>query len=286
MKQFFQPDFVEEHIYNRGSISSGPQLAMDAGGTTDDGEAIKGDGELEMSIAVQPTYKGLVETTGIGQFLTNLDTMDEHLESSEHLPFEGIEEKREILQVHTFIMYSHEYEFTSHQILIFQDFVVELDRGERLVQSQQMIMGIEESEHIYQRITNLRAQINDKRKELDKRHQKLSTLDALFQQCETMLTKLGATFQSIKKSRQQEGFSMPHDVEEQEASQLRLEDQLPRIAMRLQQCQNRLENIAPRLSSMASETLQKRLQQIALDFSEYTGLIRDQRQKLEVFCFR
>ena len=73
---------------------------MDAGCTTDDyeirGNETEGD-DLNLNISVQPSLK-LQQTTNLSQFLTNLDSMEEYMETPEQLPFEGIEQKLEILQ--------------------------------------------------------------------------------------------------------------------------------------------------------------------------------------------
>ena len=97
---------------------------------------------------------------------------------------------------------------------------MELDRSERFIESQQMIMGVEELNHITQRIDALRNKINNKRRELDTHSQKMNTLDSLLRQCESMIAKLGNSFNTFKKSQNE------METEEWEVAQKNLEDQV------------------------------------------------------------
>lgn len=72
------------------------------------------------------------------------------------------------------------------------------------------------------------------------------------------------------------------DLDELESSQLDLEDLLPPLAVHLQQCLNRFENqIKSFLSTKFKEEINERLNQMNLDFNEYSQQIRQRRKHLE-----
>ncbi|KAI1731516.1 calponin homology (CH) domain-containing protein [Ditylenchus destructor] len=231
---------------------------------------------LETSVSVRPPINRvqLHSDNNLEQFYVNLDTIDEYFEQAqrEHLPFEGIEEKLEILQ----------------------GFEVELDRGEQLIQAQQMTMDIAESEHALQRVASLQKQLAQRRRQLEQRRATITGLDEMYSQCEDLIAALGTkwrqlnqhqarTVQSPEDSSKQSENGRNHspDLDELEASQLELEDQLPPLAVHLQQCANRLESCINQLSTGAKDKFQTRLQQMNMDFNEYSSEVRQRRQNLE-----
>uniref|UniRef100_A0A915DTQ2 Dystrophin n=1 Tax=Ditylenchus dipsaci TaxID=166011 RepID=A0A915DTQ2_9BILA len=275
-----QADTTSVHSLSSGA---GLSLAMDVQDTEGEDESRKQDSEvLKTSVSVRPVRRLQVaegEEYTLEQFYVNLDTIEEYLEQQEYLPFEGIEEKLEILQ----------------------DFEVELDRGEQLIQTKQMTMDLAESEHFLQKVAALQQQLASKRRTLEQRRGALTGLDAIFEQCETSIAGLGIRWkqQMVTEIIRQpcpagsktppntshpldsNGRNRSPDLDELEASQLELEDQLPPLAVNLQQCSNRLANCIDQLSTATKDRLQSKLQQMTLDFNEYSKEIRERRKHLE-----
>ena len=71
------------------------------------------------------------------------------------------------------------------------------------------------------------------------------------------------------------------DLDELETAQAQLESQLPPIAVRLQQIQNRLNSIAEQLSTNALDKFQQRIRLMVEDFNSCTKIVRAKRKALE-----
>lgn len=110
-------DALQPHAAEVASISSGTlglSLAMEVNETT---TATEDEGDEPLENPTENIHRGEKETTlaskesvekppyTLEQFYVNLDTMEDYLEQHpEQLPFEGLEEKREVVQVHGFCL--------------------------------------------------------------------------------------------------------------------------------------------------------------------------------------
>uniref|UniRef100_A0A914HK11 Dystrophin n=1 Tax=Globodera rostochiensis TaxID=31243 RepID=A0A914HK11_GLORO len=269
-------------------IEEGTLLALDAYGTEDEegkrSERMGGAGErkelLESSVSTRmpmprrPSAQlQRTKETGIGgpgdedelqpkldeqvdlnQFYVNMDIMEEFMEQPELLPYEGFDEKADILN----------------------DFETELERGQQLVMASQMTME---------------AQLAQRKVELEKRRETVQNLEELYTQCEGMLDELSQqcrTQQSPKRVKSPEGQQKKPpprnespDLDELEAMQTALENRVPPIAFRLQQIQNRLNAIAEYISTSARDRYQQRIQLFVDDFNEYAKLVKAKKRAME-----
>uniref|UniRef100_A0A183C715 Calponin-homology (CH) domain-containing protein n=1 Tax=Globodera pallida TaxID=36090 RepID=A0A183C715_GLOPA len=211
----------------------------------------------------------LDEQVDLNQFYVNMDIMEEFMEQPELLPYEGFDEKADILN----------------------DFEMELERGQQLVMASQMTMEVGQAENIMERLNGLKAQLARRKVELEKRRETVQNLEELYTQCEGMLDELSQQCraqQSPKRVKSPEGQQKKPpprnespDLDELEAMQTALENRVPPIAFRLQQIQNRLNAIAEYISTSARDRYQQRIQLFVDDFNEYAKLVKAKKRAME-----
>lgn len=163
-----------------------------------------------------------------------------------------------------------------------------------------MTMGLNELQHTTQRIQVARAMIEDRHKIICERRDTLKILNTQLCQTEERIVSLSVSLHNILQRRKVIGdkneVSPSHnspttqssvlrngspDLDELEATQLNLEDELPPIAVQLQQCTNRFDAISEKLSSGTCENFCKRIEQCNIDFIAYSTKIRERRKHLE-----
>ncbi|KAI3422321.1 hypothetical protein GPALN_012844 [Globodera pallida] len=302
-KQRHESLAAEEEGEESDGIEEGTLLALDAYGTEDEegkrSERMGGAAErkelLESSVSTRmpmprrpsaqlqrPKETGIVgpgdedelqpkldEQVDLNQFYVNMDIMEEFMEQPELLPYEGFDEKADILN----------------------DFETELERGQQLVMASQMIMEVGQAENIMERLNGLKAQLARRKVELEKRRETVQNLEELYTQCEGMLDELSQQCraqQSPKRVKSPEGQQKKPpprnespDLDELEAMQTALENRVPPIAFRLQQIQNRLNAIAEYISTSARDRYQQRIQLFVDDFNEYAKLVKAKKRAME-----
>lgn len=169
--------------------------------------------------------------------------------------------------------------------------------GERIINKQQMTISLNELQHTTQRIQTARKIIDERHKIVCERHDTIKALNTQLSQTEERIVSLGLTLlntlqhckilnelndidHKTNKSLQSARNASP-DIDELEATQLNIEDELPSIAVQLQQCTNRFNAIAEKLSSSTYEEFCRRIEQCNVDFNEHSTKIRERRKKLE-----
>lgn len=156
-----------------------------------------------------------------------------------------------------------------------------LDRGEEIVQRQQMTMAVNELEHTLERIANIRKLILARKQEISTRADAINALNQLFNLTEELVAKVGQCLNQQRRTRDSQGRTRSPELEELEGFQLEMENLLSPTAAHIQQCSNRLANMSDHLATAENELLKKRLTDMENDFQLYGKDVRERRKTLE-----
>lgn len=160
-----------------------------------------------------------------------------------------------------------------------------------------MTIGFNELKHVKQRIQTAYKMIDERCKTMCERQDTLKALNTQLNELEERIVLLGVKLHNIlqnctiqneinnKKQKTNKSSQTTDntilDIDELEALQLNLEEELPSIAVQLLQCTNRFNAINEKLSSGTNEEFSKRIEQANIDFNEHLTKIRKRRKHLE-----
>lgn len=145
----------------------------------------------------------------------------------------------------------------------------------QILESKQMDMDVTEYKHTFDRIKNVKDNVENKKQSILTNKNTLEALLKLFKNTEDNVVELGVALQKPKEKQ----HSL--DLEDWEAGQLKIENLVPSTAIQIQQCDNQLSIIEPYLSVPFLGKMKTRLNDMTKDFSKYREKVSSNRAALE-----
>lgn len=160
-----------------------------------------------------------------------------------------------------------------------------LQEDSAILQQKQMNMDVTEFGHTAERIRNLVDRLQKRHEVINTNKQVIDGLLNLFANAEEEVAELGLQLKKQaepgKAGSPAKSPSQSLDLEDCEAGQLRLENLVASTAVHIQQCENRLAGMRPRISSALRAELDTRLENLGQDFGFFHAEVGKGRALLE-----